>query len=145
MAANIRRLSAIASLVLCLSLSACGQKPEPAPQPVPKTTAQTDKPSSSRLPPEPSEAEIRELVAASVDELNRQGGIKLFLSATGQPLPPIKVRFDGYQKVECKPYTAAWRCEGKVSLSYPETELPAETLSHSRRIQKDAAGKWTMD
>lgn len=145
MIANIRNLLPAAALALCLTLSACGKKPEPVPVPPPKTTAQSDSPKASRLPPEPTEAEIRELVAASVDELNRQGGIKLSLSATGQPLPPIKVRFDGYEKVECKPYTVAWRCEGKVSFSYPGTELPAETLSHSRRFQKDATGKWTMD
>ena len=145
MFANIRKFPSAVALVLCFTLPACSQKPEPAPASPPKSAAQADNPKTSRLPHEPTEAEIRELVAASVDELNRQGGIKLSLSATGQPLPPIKVRFDGYEKVECKPYTVAWRCDGKVSFSYPGTELPAETLSHSRRLQKDATGKRTMD
>lgn len=148
MQANIRKTFPIGALLLSVMVTSCGKGAEPAAAPaVPKTAAPliSDSSKSKERPPEPTEAEIRELVAASIDQLNRQGGIKLTLSATGQPLPAIRVRFEDYEKVGCNPYTLAWRCEGKISLSYPGTELPAETLAHSRRFQKDAAGNWTMD
>jgi len=141
--ANIRSHS-IAAGLLCLFLSACGKKSEPAPPP-PKTDAAAKSTKSAERPPEPTEGEIRELVAADVDETNRQGGIVLVVTATGKKSDPIKVRLDAYEKSKCTPYTKAWRCEGKISLSYPGSDFKPETLRHSRRFQKDAQGRWTMD
>jgi hypothetical protein len=143
--ANIRNHAFAGALLLCLAVSACGKKSEPAPPAPPKAEASGKSAKSAERPPEPTEAEIRELIAASVEETNRQGGIVLAVTATGKKSEPIKVRLDGYQKDKCSPYTKAWRCEGKVSLSYPGSNFPAETLRHSRRFQKNEHGRWTMD
>ncbi len=88
---------------------------------------------------------MRALAAAEVDEINRQGGMVLVVTATGKKSAPIKVRLDGFTKSSCSPYTKAWRCEGMASYSYPGSDFPAETLSYSRRYQKDAAGQWAPE
>lgn len=143
--ANIRIAPWLPAALLCLSISACGKKAEPPPPPQAKAETSDSQAKASRLPPEPTEDEIRELVAANVEETNRQGGIVLVVTATGKKSEPIMMRLDGYKKEKCSPYTAAWRCEGTVSLSYPGSKFPAETLRHSRRFQKDAQGRWKMD
>lgn len=143
--ANIRNWLLNVTLLCCV-LSACGKKPEPVPPPAPpKAEAGSKNSTAAERPPEPTEAEIRDLVATSVEEINRQGGMVLVVTATGKQSAPIMVRLDGYVKSECIPYTKAFRCDGNVSLSYPGSDFPAETLRHSRRFQKDAQGRWTMD
>ncbi len=130
-------------LVLPL-LTACSREPESAPLTAggiasgPTSLVDVAKPLA-----EPGEADMRALAEAEVDEINRNGGLRLQVS--GVQSPPIFMRLDDFRKTECRPYTKAYRCDGEVTYSYPGSDFPQETLSYSRRYQRDGQGNWTAD
>ncbi len=131
----------LAAITLSL-LAACGGEP------VADTTANaaataTAAPSSEAALVEPTEGEMRALQQARIDDINRKGGIVIEMS--GARSAPIKMKLESFRKIGCKPYTRAFRCEGESRTSYPGSELPAETLSHSDRYRKDDQGRWTTD
>lgn len=129
-------------ILLAASLCACGAKPAPT---EPAQTAAASPATNTTEPAlvEPTEDEMRALEAAAIDELNAKGGFVIQMS--GAQSEPIKMKLDSFRKIECKPYTKAFRCEAEIGTSYPGTKLPSETLPSSHRYQKDDQGRWTRD
>lgn len=123
---SIRRgVAAAAALVLGFALAAHAQPAAPAPAPAANA--------------EPTEQEMRDLLAAEVERMNESGGLRIYGSK------PIRVRLDAFRKTGCKPYTRAFRCDGEARYSYPGSKFPAETLRHGSRYRRDDQGRWKMD
>lgn len=133
--------------LLIAMLSACGGDAPNAADPATQTTAAgTAAPSatSAEAPrTEPTEEEMRALEQAAIDATNANGGMVIEMS--GARSRPIMMKLESFRKTGCEPYTKAFRCEAEIGLSYPDTELPAETLPSSHRYQQDAQGVWTRD
>lgn len=129
-------------ILLAASLCACGAEPAPA---EPARTAADDPAANTTEPTlvEPTEGEMRALEEAAIDELNAKGGFVIQMS--GAQSEPIRMKLESFRKIECKPYTKAFRCEAEIGTSYPGTDLPNETLPSSHRYQKDDQGRWTRD
>lgn len=137
---NTVRLMALVLFAVPL-LAACSREPEPV---APAASGEAGSLLDVAKPlAEPSEADMRALAQAEVDEINRNGGFRLQVS--GVQTPPILMRLDDFRKTTCHPYTKAYRCDAEVTYSYPGTEFPQETLRYSRRYQRDGAGDWTAD
>lgn len=127
--------------LFALLLAACSRDPAPV---VPAASGEAGSLLEVAKPlAEPSEADMRALAAAEVDEINRNGGFRLQVS--GVQSPPILMRLDDFRKTGCRPYTKAYRCDAEVTYSYPGSDFPQETLSYSRRYQRDGKGDWTAD
>ena len=138
----------LAAITLSL-LAACGGEPVADTAAGTVADAATSAPTAAAAPSseaalvEPTEDEMRALQQARIDDINRKGGIVIEMS--GARSAPIKMKLESFRKIGCKPYTRAFRCEGESRTSYPGSELPAETLSHSDRYRKDDQGRWTTD
>lgn len=136
--------------LLVAMLSACGgdaPNAADAADPAARTTAAgaaASSATSAEAPrAEPTEEEMRALEQAAIDATNANGGIVIEMS--GARSRPIMMKLESFRKTGCKPYTKAFRCEAEIGLSYPNTELPAETLPSSHRYRQDAQGVWTRD
>lgn len=89
---------------------------------------------------EPTEAEMRALAEIDINTINRNGGLRIEMS--GVTSRPIMLKLDSYRKLDCKPYTRAFRCRADVGMSFPGTDFPAEVREESRRYQRDEQGRW---
>lgn len=83
---------------------------------------------------------MRALAAEAINTINRNGGIRIEMS--GVISRPIMLRLDSYRKLDCLPYTRAFRCQADVGMSFPGTDLPAEVREESHRYQLDEQGRW---
>lgn len=89
---------------------------------------------------EPTEAEMRALAEIEINTINRNGGLRIEMS--GVVSRPIMLKLDSYRKLDCKPYTRAFRCQADVGMSFPGTDFPAEVREESHRYQRDEQGRW---
>lgn len=89
---------------------------------------------------EPTEAEMRALAELAINTINRNGGLRIEMS--GVVSRPIMLKLDSYRKLDCKPYTRAFRCQADVGMSFPGTDFPAEVREESHRYQQDEQGRW---
>lgn len=89
---------------------------------------------------EPTEAEMRALAEIDINTINRNGGLRIEMS--GVVSRPIMLKLDSYRKLDCKPYTRAFRCRADVGMSFPGTDFPAEVREESHRYQRDEQGRW---
>lgn len=89
---------------------------------------------------EPTEAEMRALAELTINTINRNGGLRIEMS--GAVSRPIMLKLDSYRKLDCKPYTRAFRCRADVGMSFPGTDFPAEVREESHRYQLDEQGRW---
>lgn len=104
------------------------------------TPAQSPAPRQGNGLVEPTEAEMRALAAEAINTINRNGGIRIEMS--GVRSRPIMLRLDSYRKLDCKPYTRAFRCQADVGMSFPGTDFPAEVREESHRYHLDEQGRW---
>lgn len=93
---------------------------------------------------EPTEKEMRQLLQAEVDRINAEGGLRLTVAATGRSVS-VRMKLEDFRKTGCQPYTKAFRCEGEVTYSYPDSDFPTETLPHSDRYRRDDQGRWSIN
>lgn len=103
-------------------------------------TAQSSATRQSNGLVEPTEAEMRALAELAINTINRNGGIRIEMS--GAVSRPIMLKLDSYRKLDCKPYTRAFRCQADVGMSFPGTDFPAEVREESHRYQQDEQGRW---
>lgn len=139
---SARTLRLLIAAIALSMLAACGEEPAADPAATAATAQTTAAPTEAALV-EPTEDEMRALQQAGIDEINRKGGMVIEMS--GARSAPIRMKLESFRKIGCKPYTRAFRCEAEVRVSYPGSDLPAETLPHSDRYRKDDQGRWTTD